>query len=102
LNVRTRVKGFKQGWGVSTIIGVAPSGTEISTKPFQLVTGRTWKGSAFGGVKGRSQLNSIVEKYMDGHLDVDSYVTFTLPLDKINEAFDLMLEGKSIRSVIRY
>ena len=88
------------GWGVSTIIGVAGAGQEISTRPFQLVTGRTWKGSAFGGVKGRSQLPGYVDRYMSGEIELDSMVTHTMPLEDINRAFDLMHSGESIRSVI--
>jgi S-(hydroxymethyl)glutathione dehydrogenase/alcohol dehydrogenase len=88
------------GWGVSTIIGVAGAGQEIRTRPFQLVTGRTWKGTAFGGVKGRSELPGYVDRYMDGKIELDSMVTHTMPLEEINTAFDLMHEGKSIRSVI--
>ena len=81
-----------KGWGISTIIGVAPSGTEIATRPFQLVTGRVWKGSAFGGVKGRSQLPGIVEDYLNGKLNVDDFVTATVKLEDINKAFDFMHE----------
>jgi S-(hydroxymethyl)glutathione dehydrogenase/alcohol dehydrogenase len=88
------------GWGVSTIIGVAGAGQEIRTRPFQLVTGRTWKGTAFGGVKGRSQLPGYVENYLQGKIELDRMVTHTMPLEEINTAFDLMHEGKSIRSVI--
>ncbi|HBR98166.1 MAG TPA: S-(hydroxymethyl)glutathione dehydrogenase/class III alcohol dehydrogenase [Gammaproteobacteria bacterium] len=88
------------GWGVSTIIGVAGAGQEISTRPFQLVTGRTWKGTAFGGVKGRSQLPGYVEQYLDGTIELDSMVTHTMGLEDINTAFDLMHKGESIRSVI--
>ncbi|MDY6942763.1 MAG: S-(hydroxymethyl)glutathione dehydrogenase/class III alcohol dehydrogenase [Pseudomonadota bacterium] len=91
-----------KGWGVSTIIGVAAAGEEICTRPFQLVTGRVWKGSAFGGVKGRSQLPDYVAMYLDGKLEVDRFVTHTLPLDRINEAFDLMHAGKSIRTVVHF
>lgn len=90
------------GWGVSTIIGVAGAGKEISTRPFQLVTGRRWQGTAFGGVKGRTQLPGYVEKYMSGEIELDTMVTHTMPLEDINQAFDLMHEGKSIRSVIIY
>ena len=89
-----------RGWGESIIIGVAPSGTEISTRPFQLVTGRVWKGSAFGGARGRTDVPKIVDWYMDGKIDIDSLITHTMPLDEINTAFDLMHEGKSIRSVV--
>ncbi|HRX70685.1 MAG: S-(hydroxymethyl)glutathione dehydrogenase/class III alcohol dehydrogenase [Gammaproteobacteria bacterium] len=88
------------GWGVSTIIGVAGAGQEIRTRPFQLVTGRTWKGTAFGGVKGRSQLPGYVENYLQGKIELDRMVTHIFPLEQINTAFDLMHEGKSIRSVI--
>ncbi len=88
------------GWGVSTIIGVAGAGQEIRTRPFQLVTGRTWKGTAFGGVKGRTELPGYVENYLNGKIELDSMVTYTLPLEDINKAFDLMHEGKSVRSVI--
>jgi len=100
--MRAALEACHKGWGVSTIIGVAESGAEISTRPFQLVTGRVWKGSAFGGVKGRSQLPGMVNKYMAGKLKVDEFVTFTMPLEKINDAFSLMKEGKGIRSVIVY
>ncbi len=89
-----------RGWGESIIIGVAPSGTEISTRPFQLVTGRVWKGSAFGGARGRTDVPKIVDWYMEGKIDIDSLITHTMPLDEINTAFDLMHEGKSIRSVV--
>jgi len=90
------------GWGVSTIIGVAGAGQEIRTRPFQLVTGRTWKGTAFGGVKGRSQLPGYVENYLRGTIELDRLVTHTLPLAQINTAFELMHAGKSIRSVILF
>ncbi len=88
------------GWGVSTIIGVAGSGQEIRTRPFQLVTGRTWKGTAFGGVKGRTELPGYVDRYLIGKIELDSMVTHTMSLEEINTAFDLMHAGKSIRSVI--
>ncbi|MBL8588899.1 MAG: S-(hydroxymethyl)glutathione dehydrogenase/class III alcohol dehydrogenase [Methylobacteriaceae bacterium] len=91
-----------RGWGESIIIGVAPSGTEISTRPFQLVTGRVWKGSAFGGARGRTDVPKIVDWYMEGKIDIDSLITHVMPLDKINDAFDLMHEGKSIRSVVTF
>jgi S-(hydroxymethyl)glutathione dehydrogenase/alcohol dehydrogenase len=90
------------GWGVSTIIGVAGAGQEIRTRPFQLVTGRVWKGTAFGGVKGRTQLPGYVENYLQGKIELDRMVTHTMPLEQINTAFDLMHEGKSIRSVILF
>jgi S-(hydroxymethyl)glutathione dehydrogenase/alcohol dehydrogenase len=88
------------GWGVSTIIGVAGAGQEICTRPFQLVTGRTWKGTAFGGVKGRTELPGYVDRYMSGEIELDKMVTHTMPLEDINRAFDLMHSGESIRSVI--
>ena len=91
-----------RGWGESIIIGVAPSGTEISTRPFQLVTGRVWKGSAFGGARGRTDVPRIVDWYMDGKINIDDLITHKMPLDQINTAFDLMHEGKSIRSVVVY
>lgn len=100
--MRAALECCHKGWGVSTIIGVAGAGQEIKTRPFQLVTGRVWKGSAFGGVKGRSQLPHYVENYMNGKIKIDEMITYTMPLDKINEAFDLMHEGKSIRSVILF
>jgi S-(hydroxymethyl)glutathione dehydrogenase / alcohol dehydrogenase len=89
-----------KGWGESTIIGVAPAGAEIATRPFQLVTGRVWRGTAFGGAKGRTDLPKIVDWYMSGKLNIDDLITHTMPLDQINEAFDLLHEGKSIRSVV--
>src|SRR5690625_2237116 len=91
-----------KGWGESVIIGVAGAGEEISTRPFQLVTGRVWKGSAFGGVKGRSELPGYVQRYMDGELKIDEFVTHDMPFEKINEAFDLLHAGKSIRTVLHY
>jgi S-(hydroxymethyl)glutathione dehydrogenase / alcohol dehydrogenase len=91
-----------KGWGVSVIVGVAGAGQEISTRPFQLVTGRVWKGTAFGGAKGRTDVPKIVDWYMDGKIDIDSLVTHTMPLAQINDAFDLMHEGKSIRSVVTF
>ena len=100
--MRAALECCHKGWGESIIIGVAGAGQEISTRPFQLVTGRVWRGSAFGGVKGRSQLPGYVDRYMDGELKIDEFVSEVLPLEKINEAFDLMHEGKVIRSVIRY
>ena len=91
-----------RGWGESIIIGVAPAGTEISTRPFQLVTGRVWKGSAFGGARGRTDVPKIVDWYMDGKIKIDDLITHVMPLPQINDAFDLMHEGKSIRSVVVY
>jgi len=91
-----------RGWGVSVIIGVAEAGKEISTRPFQLVTGRVWKGTAFGGARGRTDVPKIVDWYMDGKINIDDLITHVLPLDRINEGFDLMHEGKSIRAVVTY
>jgi S-(hydroxymethyl)glutathione dehydrogenase/alcohol dehydrogenase len=91
-----------KGWGTSIIIGVAGSGQEIATRPFQLVTGRTWKGTAFGGAKGRTDVPKIVDWYMDKKIEIDPMITHTLPLDRINDAFHLMHEGESIRSVITF
>jgi len=100
--MRSALECCHKGWGESIVIGVAASGAEISTRPFQLVTGRVWKGSAFGGVKGRSELPGYVEQYMSGDINLDDLVTFNLPLEEINKAFDYMHEGKSIRTVIRF
>ncbi len=91
-----------RGWGVSVIIGVAGAGQEISTRPFQLVTGRVWKGTAFGGARGRTDVPRIVDWFMDGKIDIDSLITHRLPLTRVNEAFDLMHEGKSIRAVVDF
>jgi S-(hydroxymethyl)glutathione dehydrogenase/alcohol dehydrogenase len=91
-----------RGWGQSIIIGVAGAGEEIATRPFQLVTGRVWKGTAFGGAKGRSQVPRIVDWYMEGKIEIDPLITHTLPLERINEAFDLMHGGQSIRSVVTF
>jgi S-(hydroxymethyl)glutathione dehydrogenase/alcohol dehydrogenase len=91
-----------KGWGVSIIIGVAGAGQEISTRPFQLVTGRSWRGTAFGGARGRTDVPKIVEWYMDGKVEIDSMITHTLPLEDINKGFDLMHAGESIRSVVVY
>jgi len=91
-----------RGWGVSVIIGVAGSGQEIKTRPFQLVTGRVWKGTAFGGARGRTDVPKIVDWYMEGKINIDDLITHVLPLERINEGFDLMHAGKSIRSVVTY
>jgi S-(hydroxymethyl)glutathione dehydrogenase/alcohol dehydrogenase len=91
-----------KGWGESVIIGVAGAGQEISTRPFQLVTGRVWRGTAFGGARGRTDVPKIVDWYMDGKIEIDPMITHTLPLGEINDGFDLMHEGKSIRSVVTY
>ena len=91
-----------KGWGESIIIGVAGAGQEISTRPFQLVTGRVWKGTAFGGARGRTDVPKIVDWYMDGKINIDDLITHKMPLDKINDAFDLMHSGESIRSVVEF
>jgi S-(hydroxymethyl)glutathione dehydrogenase / alcohol dehydrogenase len=98
--MRAALECAHRGWGQSIVIGVAGSGQEISTRPFQLVTGRVWKGSAFGGVKGRTELPGYVDQYMSGEINIDDMVTFKLPLNEINKALDYMHEGKAIRSVI--
>lgn len=100
--MRAALECAHRGWGQSVIIGVAGAGQEISTRPFQLVTGRKWMGTAFGGVKGRSQLPGMVEEAMRGEIELAPFVTHTMPLEKINEAFDYMHDGKSIRSVVHY
>jgi S-(hydroxymethyl)glutathione dehydrogenase/alcohol dehydrogenase len=91
-----------RGWGTCVIIGVAGAGEEISTRPFQLVTGRTWKGTAFGGARGRRDVPKIVDWYMEGKINIDDLITHTMALDRINEAFDLMHRGESIRTVVRF
>jgi S-(hydroxymethyl)glutathione dehydrogenase/alcohol dehydrogenase len=98
--MRTALEACHRGWGESIVIGVAGAGQEIKTRPFQLVTGRVWKGTAFGGARGRTDVPKIVDWYMDGKIEIDPMITHTLPLEKINEGFDLMHEGKSIRSVV--
>ena len=100
--MRAALECCHKGWGESVIIGVAGAGQEICTRPFQLVTGRVWRGSAFGGVKGRSQLPGMVEQAMRGEIRLDPFITHNLPLEQINEAFDLMHAGKSIRTVIHF
>ncbi|RUO22236.1 S-(hydroxymethyl)glutathione dehydrogenase/class III alcohol dehydrogenase [Aliidiomarina iranensis] len=100
--MRSALESCHKGWGESVIIGVAGAGEEISTRPFQLVTGRVWRGSAFGGVKGRTQLPDYVNRYLAGEYELDTFITHTMGLEDINKAFDLMHEGKSIRSVIHY
>ena len=100
--MRTALECTHKGWGESIIIGVAPAGAEISTRPFQLVTGRTWRGTAFGGARGRTDVPKIVDWYMDGKINIDDLITHTMPLDDINQAFDLMHAGESIRSVVTY
>lgn len=91
-----------KGWGVSVIVGVAGAGQEISTRPFQLVTGRIWKGTAFGGAKGRTDVPKIVDWYMDGKINIDDLITQVMPLEQINDAFELMHKGESIRSVVTF
>ena len=100
--MRSALECCHKGWGESVIIGVAGAGEEISTRPFQLVTGRVWKGSAFGGVKGRSELPGYVNDYMEGRIRIDEFITHDMPFEKINEAFDLLHAGKSIRTVLHY
>ncbi|MCF5915314.1 S-(hydroxymethyl)glutathione dehydrogenase/class III alcohol dehydrogenase [Aeromonas veronii] len=100
--MRAALECCHKGWGESVIIGVAGAGQEISTRPFQLVTGRVWRGSAFGGVRGRSELPSYVQRYMQGEFRLNDFITHTMGLEQINEAFDLMHQGKSIRTVIHY
>ena len=100
--MRQALECCQRGWGTSVIIGVAGAGEEIATRPFQLVTGRTWKGTAFGGARGRRDVPRIVDWYMERRINIDDLITHTLPLDRINEAFDLMHAGKSIRSVVTF
>ena len=100
--MRQALEACHRGWGESIIIGVAEAGKEIATRPFQLVTGRVWKGTAFGGARGRTDVPKIVDWYMEGKINIDDLITHKMPLDEINTAFDLMHEGKSIRSVIVY
>jgi S-(hydroxymethyl)glutathione dehydrogenase / alcohol dehydrogenase len=100
--MRAALECCHKGWGESTVIGVAGAGQEISTRPFQLVTGRVWRGSAFGGVRGRSQLPGIVEQAMQGKIQLDPLITHRLPLEQVNHAFDLMHDGLSIRAVLSF
>ncbi|WP_420337458.1 S-(hydroxymethyl)glutathione dehydrogenase/class III alcohol dehydrogenase [Roseibium sp.] len=100
--MRTALESAHKGWGESIIIGVAPAGAEIATRPFQLVTGRVWKGTAFGGARGRTDVPQIVDWYMDGKIEIDPMITHTMPLEDINKGFDLMHAGESIRSVVLY
>ena len=102
LTMRQALECTHRGWGESYIIGVAPAGQEISTRPFQLVTGRSWRGSAFGGARGRTDTPRIVDWYMEGKIEIDPLITHTMPLEDINKAFDLMHAGESIRSVVIY
>lgn len=100
--MRSALESCHKGWGESIIIGVAGAGKEIHTRPFQLVTGRVWKGSAFGGVKGRTQLPGMVEEFMDGKIDLDSFITHRLSFSQINESFELLRNGESIRTMLTY
>jgi S-(hydroxymethyl)glutathione dehydrogenase/alcohol dehydrogenase len=100
--MRIALEACHRGWGQSIIIGVAPAGAEIATRPFQLVTGRVWKGTAFGGARGRTDVPRIVDWYMQGKIEIDPMITHTLTLDEINRGFDLMHAGDSIRSVVIY
>jgi S-(hydroxymethyl)glutathione dehydrogenase/alcohol dehydrogenase len=100
--MRQALESAHRGWGESIVIGVAGAGQEISTRPFQLVTGRTWKGTAFGGARGRTDVPQIVDWYMEGKIQIDPMITHTMPLEDINKGFDLMNQGKSIRSVVLY
>ncbi len=100
--MRAALECAHKGWGESIIIGVAPAGAEISTRPFQLVTGRVWRGTAFGGARGRTDVPQIVDWYMDGKIEIDPMITHTLSLEEINKGLDLMHEGKSIRAVVVY
>ena len=100
--MRAALECCHKGWGESVIVGVAGAGEEISTRPFQLVTGRVWRGTAFGGTKGRSQLPGMVDQYLHGEIRVDEFITHKMPLEEINQAFDLMHEGRSIRTVIHF
>lgn len=100
--MRSALECCHKGWGESIIIGVAGAGQEINTRPFQLVTGRVWRGSAFGGVKGRSQLPDYVERYMKGEIKIDEFITHDMPFEKINHAFDLLHKGESIRTVLHF
>jgi S-(hydroxymethyl)glutathione dehydrogenase/alcohol dehydrogenase len=100
--MRTALECCHKGWGTSIIIGVAGAGQEISTRPFQLVTGRNWRGTAFGGAKGRTDVPKIVDWYMDGKIEIDPMITHTMPLEDINKGFDLMHHGESIRGVVKF
>jgi len=100
--MRTALECCHKGWGESVIIGVAPAGAEVSTRPFQLVTGRVWRGTAFGGTRGRTDVPKIVDWYMEGKIEIDPMITHRMPLEDINRAFDLMHAGESIRSVVQY
>jgi S-(hydroxymethyl)glutathione dehydrogenase/alcohol dehydrogenase len=100
--MRQALEACHRGWGQSIVIGVAPAGAEISTRPFQLVTGRVWKGTAFGGARGRTDVPKIVDWYMQGKIQIDPMITHVMPLAEINNAFDLMKRGESIRGVVTF
>ena len=100
--MRQALEACHRGWGVSTVIGVAEAGKEISTRPFQLVTGRVWRGTAFGGAKGRTDVPKFVDWYMNGKIEIDPMITHKLTLDQINEGFELMHKGESIRAVVEF
>ena len=100
--MRQALEACHRGWGVSVVIGVAPAGAEIATRPFQLVTGRVWKGTAFGGARGRSDVPRIVDWYMQGKIEIDPMITHVMPLNEINNAFELMKRGESIRGVVTF
>jgi S-(hydroxymethyl)glutathione dehydrogenase/alcohol dehydrogenase len=100
--MRQALEACHRGWGVSVVIGVAPAGAEIATRPFQLVTGRVWKGTAFGGARGRTDVPKIVDWYMDKKIQIDPMITHVMPLADINKGFELMHEGKSIRGVVTF
>ena len=100
--MRQALEACHRGWGQSIVIGVAPSGAEISTRPFQLVTGRVWKGTAFGGARGRTDVPKIVDWYMQGKIQIDPMITHVMPLAEINNAFELMKRGESIRGVVTF
>jgi S-(hydroxymethyl)glutathione dehydrogenase/alcohol dehydrogenase len=102
VTMRQALECCHRGWGESVVIGVAPSGTEIATRPFQLVTGRVWRGSAFGGARGRTDVPKIVDWYMEGKINIDDLITKTLPLEQINDGFDLMHAGVGVRTVVVY
>ncbi len=100
--MRQALESCHRGWGQSIVIGVAPAGAEISTRPFQLVTGRVWKGTAFGGARGRTDVPKIVDWYMQGKIQIDPMITHVMPLAEINNAFELMKRGESIRGVVTF
>jgi S-(hydroxymethyl)glutathione dehydrogenase/alcohol dehydrogenase len=100
--MRQALEASHRGWGQSIVIGVAPAGAEISTRPFQLVTGRVWKGTAFGGARGRTDVPKIVDWYMQGKIQIDPMITHVMPLNEINNAFELMKRGESIRGVVTF